>query len=77
MTTVSFADDVMPFLKQFQGPMMWRFDLTNYDQMKANAQIIYNRISDPNNPMPPPPYPPLSLEQITTFKAWMDGGCEP
>lgn len=74
---VSFANDIMPLFKQFQGPMMWRFDLTSYDAVKANAQTIYSRISDPSNPMPPPPFPMLKPEQIAAFKAWMDEGFPP
>jgi hypothetical protein len=75
MAATSFANDVMPILNQFKGQMMWRFDLTSYDQMKANAALIYNRIQ--TKQMPPPPFPPLSDEQIRTFKSWMDGGCQP
>lgn len=71
----SFASDVLPILFQFRAQMMWRFDLANYDQMKANAQIIYNRIS--TQQMPPPPMTPLTPAQIATFKAWMDGGYQP
>ena len=74
---VSFANDIMPLFKQFQGPMMWRFDLTSYDAVKANAQTIYGRISNPANPMPPPPFPMLKPEQIAMFKAWIDEGFPP
>jgi hypothetical protein len=72
---VSFADDIMPLFKQFQGPMMWRLDLTSYDAVKANAQIIWDQISTQS--MPPPPFPPLTAEQIAAFKAWMDTGFPP
>jgi hypothetical protein len=75
MATVSFASDVMPILAQFKAQMMWRFDMTNYDQMKANATIIYARIKTKS--MPPPPFPPLTDQQIKTFKDWMDGGYQP
>ncbi|MES1245627.1 MAG: hypothetical protein ABUT39_28735 [Acidobacteriota bacterium] len=76
--SVSFANDIMPLFKQFQGPMMWRLDLTSYDAVKANAQTIYGLISAaPPNNMPPPPFPPLTDEQIATFKAWMDTGFPP
>lgn len=72
---VSFADDIMPLFKQFQGPMMWRLDLTSYDAVKANAQTIYDQIS--TSSMPPPPFPPLTDEQIAAFKLWMDSGFPP
>ena len=42
---VSFSSDIAPLFNQFTGQMMWRFDLTNYDQVRANAQTIYGRIN--------------------------------
>ena len=76
-TQVSFANDIMPLFKQFQGPMMWRFDLTNYEAMVANAQTVYSRISSAGSPMPPPPFDPLTQEQIQMFQNWMNQGCPP
>ena len=73
--SVSFANDIMPLFKQFQGPMMWRLDLTNYDAVKTNAQTIYDQISTQS--MPPPPFPPLTDAQIAAFKLWMDSGFPP
>ena len=67
--TVSFANDIGPLFKQFQGPMMWRLDMTSYEAVKANAQLIFDQIS--SNLMPPPPFPPLTAEQIASFAAWM------
>jgi hypothetical protein len=69
---VSFEKDIVPVFRQFRGSMMWRFDLTKIDDVKANAAAIYGQIS--SNSMPPPPYPPLTKKQIDRFKAWMDGG---
>lgn len=75
---VSFSSDIMPLFSQFRGQMMWRLDLTNYDHVKANARIIYDRIADPNlGPMPPPPFDPLTTEQVRLFRQWMDEGCVP
>ncbi|HEX3129830.1 MAG TPA: hypothetical protein VH394_21015 [Thermoanaerobaculia bacterium] len=73
--SVSFAKDIMPLFKQFQGPMMWRLDLTSYDAVKANADTIYTQISTQS--MPPPPFQPLKDEQIALFKVWMDSGFPP
>jgi hypothetical protein len=77
MATISFANDIQPLFTQFRGQMLWRLDLTSYDQVKANAQLIYNRITDPNDPMPAAPFPPLTKDQQNAFKAWMDGGMLP
>jgi len=74
---VSFANDIVPIFKPYQDPMMWRFDLTSYDAVKANAATIYGRIASKQGPMPPPPYPPLTKEQIETFGAWMKAGFPP
>lgn len=74
---VSFANDIMPLFNQFKGQMMWRFDLTNYDQMKANASTILNRINGSNGFMPPPPFDPLTLEQIQLFEQWINDGFPP
>ncbi|HYO16174.1 MAG TPA: hypothetical protein VE685_23495 [Thermoanaerobaculia bacterium] len=69
---VSFANDLAPLLQQFRGQMMWRFDLTSYDDVVANSAAIYDRIK--NKGMPPPPFPPLSDAQIAMFGAWIDQG---
>ncbi len=54
---------------------MWRFDLTKFDDVKANAAAIYGQIS--TQQMPPPPFPPLTEKQISLFKAWRDANCPP
>ena len=74
---VSFSNDIMPLFNQFSGQMMWRFDLTNYDQVRANAQVIYGRINGDGGPMPPPPFDPLTTEQIQLFQQWMAEGYQP
>jgi hypothetical protein len=81
MAAVSFENDVMPILFQFKGQMMWRLDLTSYEQVKANAQLIYDVITagpdSPHTRMPAPPFPPLTESQIQTFKQWMVDGLLP
>ena len=71
----SFARDIRPMFEPFAAPMMWRFDLTDYTAVMANAQTIYNQISQSN--MPPPPFSPLTAAQIQRFNDWMQGGCNP
>jgi hypothetical protein len=75
--TVSFERDILPMFAAFAAAMMWRFDLTSYTAVMANAQHIYERISNPGNPMPPPPFPMLTAAQIQRFQAWMNDGCKP
>ncbi len=75
MKNVSFANDIAPVFAQYRASMTWRLDLTNYDSVKANADMVYAQIS--TRQMPPAPYPPLTHEQIAQFKAWMDNGFQP
>jgi len=74
---VSFAQDIAPMFKPFDVNMAWRFGLTTYDDVKANAMLIYSRMTNLSSPMPPPPYPPFSAEQIALFNQWMLDGYAP
>lgn len=72
----SFSTDIAPMFAPFQSNMMWRFDLANYAAVKANAEMIYDRLTGNAQPaMPPPPMPPLDPSLIQLFKQWMDEGC--
>ena len=53
--------------------MRWRLDLSDYDQVKNNAALIYGQIESKS--MPPPPFSPFSDEFIAKFKSWMDQNC--
>lgn len=72
-TTVSFATNIKPFFERYVGNMRWRFDLTDYEQVKNNAKQIYTRIEGKS--MPPPPFAPFSDDFIAEFKTWIDQGC--
>src|ERR1035438_3653810 len=79
-SSVSFEKDIVPIFRQFRDSMMWRLDLTSFEDVKANASMIYSQIewSPGTQPgMPPPPYPPLTAPQVAFFKAWKDGGFPP
>lgn len=68
----SFKTDIAPMFAPFRANMIWRFDLTDYDTVSANAKLIYDCITGSNgNPMPAPPFQPLSQQQQDTFKQWM------
>ena len=58
-----------PYIKQ----MMWRLDLSSYDDVRANANLILSRINAGG--MPPPPFPSLSQDQIDTFTNWLNADC--
>jgi len=75
----SFANDIAPIFGPFRSQMLWRFDLTDYEQVKANADIIRVFITlDADSRMPPANYgPPLAPQQIITFQQWISEGCPP
>jgi glucose/arabinose dehydrogenase len=70
MPTVSFEHDIAPLFRQFRASMMWRMDLTRYEDVKLNAKAIQKNIAV-NGGMPPPPFPRLTDEQIALFDAWI------
>ncbi len=72
---MSFERDIRPL---FRGRdvrcMAGTIDLNSYDDVKANAQEIYARLTekDPTKVMPPDHW---GATQITRFKEWIDSGC--
>lgn len=73
MPSTSFQRDIAPLFDQYKGQMMWRFDLTSYEAVKGNADLILLRLQGGGGGvMPPPGFPPLSQEQIDTFQRWIN-----
>lgn len=75
MPNVTFEKDIAPIFRQYRGSMLWRLDLTKYEDVKANANMIWSAIQQGGG-MPPPPYPPLTPHQLRSFEEWMRGGFE-
>ena len=75
--SVSFARDISPQFSKWRTQMQWRFDLTDYDAVRANAGRIYHRISSTDSPMPPPQFPRFDASFTAKFKLWMDTGFNP
>lgn len=75
MPTVSFQADIVPIFEQYRGSMLWRLDLTNYEDVKANAEMLYSQIN--GGGMPPSPYNAIPADQIELFKKWMAEGFHP
>jgi hypothetical protein len=73
----SFARHVAPILAPYRDNMLWRFDLADYDAVKANARIIAAHIDPSQGDMPPPPLPPLDQVDIDVFNAWITEGFPP
>jgi|KBSMisStandDraft_5_1062788.scaffolds.fasta_scaffold2460511_1 hypothetical protein len=76
--TTSFQTDIAPMFAPFQANMMWRFNLGDYETVKANAQMIYGRLTGKTgNVMPAPPFTPLDQSMIDLYSQWMAEGCPP
>ena len=80
--TTSFAADIRPLFtdRDIQG-MKKGFDLTSYDEVKAHASAIYDRIRGIGGAVMPPPPPlgegPWPQSHIDLFAEWLAGGCQP
>ena len=80
---VSFAKDIRPLFTAVDiDHMSGFFDLSNYDDVKNNAQGILARLrAKGTKVMPPPPERggggPWSPEKINLFASWIDGGFQP
>lgn len=78
---VSFATDIKPLFTAMDRDHMLNqvglFDLWSYDDVKANANAIYDAVK--NHTMPPPGSGEASwaAAQVGKFKQWIDGGYQP
>jgi len=73
MSTLSFAQDIRPLFREIDIREMKhvaKFDLSNYEDVCANAASIYERIEDGSMPCEKA----WPAEQIAKFKQWMDEG---
>jgi len=77
---IGFADDIAPlFTATDIDHMSWFCDLAKYDDVKANAAEILDRLKGiGGSVMPPPPNKggngPWPPEKIALFAAWIDAG---
>jgi hypothetical protein len=83
MEPISFKTSILPLFTEIDiAHMKKAFDLSQYGDVKANAQAILGRLMGATGPvMPPPPSTggkgPWSAQQIALFKKWIDEGCSP
>lgn len=77
--TVSFENDIKPlFTDTDRNHMSFLFDLSSYDDVKNNADDIFDAVSKGRMPpLPPRDNGPWSQDKIDKFKAWIDGGFQP
>jgi len=78
----SFEADIRPlFTERDILAMKKAFDLASYDDVKAHAAAIYDRIRGIGGDVMPPPPPrgegPWSEAQIELFGQWIADGYQP
>jgi hypothetical protein len=70
-TVSSFARDIRPLFRDTDvDEMKFAFDLSHYDDVKNNAEGIYDRLADGSMPCDGA-WPD---ERIELFRHWMDEG---
>ena len=71
---VGFAQDIRPLFNDRDiGSMSQFFDLSSYDDVRANADSIYTRLADGSMPC----YGAWPEENVERFRNWIDGGFAP
>lgn len=78
----SFQADILPlFTERDIQAMSKAFNLASYDDVKAHAPIIYDRIRGIGGAVMPPPRPrgegPWPQSRIELFAKWMAEGYQP
>ncbi len=69
----SFEQDIKPLFREYDREnMTYSFDLWSYDDVKAHADDILDRLEEGDMPCDGP----WADQQIATFRAWIDGGME-
>jgi hypothetical protein len=70
----SFAADVRPLFRDDDvDSMSFAFDLASYEDVRANAEEIYERVADGTMPCDAE-WPD---DQVTLLRAWIDSGLAP
>lgn len=70
---MSFDADIRPLLRaEDVEEMRWAFDLSSYEDVRANAERIYERLADGSMPCDSP----WDEERLRRFRAWIDAGAQ-
>ena len=71
---VAFARDIRPlFNDRDVSSMSSSFDLSSYDDVRANAEGIYERLADGSMPC----YGAWPTNDVERFRSWIEGGFAP
>lgn len=69
-----YAEDIRPLFRERDiGSMSSAFDLASYDDVRANADAIYERLADGTMPCDGA----WSEENVARFRDWIDGDFAP
>jgi phage gp29-like protein len=70
----SYAHDIRPmFRDQDIEEMRFAFDLSQYDDVSAQAESIYARLADGSMPCDGA----WTEDRLALFRQWMEEGCSP
>jgi hypothetical protein len=68
---VTFNNHIRPlFTKRDVDSMKWKFDLSDYDDVKENHEAILHVVDSGRMPC----YAPWSKDKVRLFRAWIDQG---
>ena len=71
---LSFERDIRPLFRPSDvDEMSFAFDLSSYEDVRENAEPIYERLADGSMPCDGE-WPP---EDVERFRRWIDGGLRP
>jgi hypothetical protein len=71
---LSFARDIRPLFRDDDvKEMKYAFDLSRYEDVKSNAQGIYERVADGSMPCDGA----WPADRIALFRRWVDEGSGP
>jgi hypothetical protein len=69
-----FERDIRPlFRAEDVDAMSFAFDLASYDDVRTNAEVIYERLADGSMPCDSR----WAAEDVGRFRAWVDAGSPP
>ncbi len=70
----SFATEIRPLFREDDvDAMSFAFDLASYDDVRENAEEIYDRLAEGSMPCDSA----WPGEHVERFRAWIDGGMAP
>jgi hypothetical protein len=71
---VSFEQNIRPLFRERDiRSMSFAFDLSSYDDVRNNAEAIYERLANGTMPCDGG----WQTDDVNRFRAWIDGGSQP